>query len=133
MIAYRYEAGSSSKVQKTYKKVLSNLGEVSKISGIRWRSVRKNVSNTQERVRIYGENGKCTLDGVCWGYHGQGPRLLEEILIACKVPLILSQIIAFESQRFDQPGTDWELEMDNFSISYNYFKDYHKHNGRLFY
>lgn len=122
-INYSYEHGSSSRVLKHYKKHLSKIGDVVKIQGIRYKSLRKNsYVITCEKVRIYGKNGKCLFDGVCWGYSGEGPRALVAILTSCGLDKKVAENVAFSSPRNNSIGIDWQIDVSasNTSVKFNF-------------
>lgn len=110
--SYSYEHGSSSRVLNHYQKHLAKIGDICKIQGVRYKSLRKNsYVVTCEKVRIYGKNGKCLFDGVCWGYSGEGPRALVKILISCGIEKQVAENVAFNAPRNDFVGIDWQIDI----------------------
>lgn len=126
MVAYRYEHGSSSRVAKYAPRHIRRLGKITRIIGYRFFSKRTTNgivwSNTHERVKFIGENGYCIFDGVCWGYSGQGPRTLRDLLMVAGIQdeIILSSI-CFNSRRNDKVGIDWEICIDENHIKFSHF------------
>lgn len=98
-------------------KHISRLGAIKSIRGYRYRATRRNgdstINTTFERVLVVGENGTARFDGVCWNYSGTGPCALVELLEVCGVPNSIAKDVAFNSHRFDTPGTDWSINVDN--------------------
>mgnify|MGYP007100937703 FL=1 len=118
-VNYRHEHGCSNKALKYAPKHIRRVGQIRTIEGYRWASRRSYVCegdgerhywrNTHERLRIRGENGQVLLDGVCWGYHGQGPRALVDMLVVAGLTKQLAEYVAFNSPRNDSAGVDWKI------------------------
>jgi hypothetical protein len=118
MVKYRYEYGSSSKVEENAPKHIDRLGKIHEIIGYRWYSKRTSngvtYSNFHERVKFVGENGFCIFDGVCWGYFGQGPRTLKGLLIHAGInDNHLTDSVCFFSPRNNKVGVDWTISIND--------------------
>ncbi len=112
---YICEAGASYRARQRFHNV-NRLGRITKIIGKRYRATRGKVgekwTNTFERVVVYGVNGTARFDGCCWGYGGEGPRALVELLILCGVDKDSAEKVAFESTRKDECGIDWTITLE---------------------
>jgi hypothetical protein len=56
---------------------------------------------------IKGEKGSLRINSFCWGYGGEGPRGLVQLLIALGLSDSTAKSIAFDTIRKDDVGTDW--------------------------
>lgn len=63
-----------------------------------------------ELVEVIGTNGTAIYSGFCWGYGGEGPRGLKQMLLQAGVPEELAHKAAHLTIRHDMCGTDWRLE-----------------------
>jgi hypothetical protein len=113
-LRYRDHACGLTRISLKALKNLSKLGKLTKIKGYRFRSRRTAgytypIITTHEAVLIYGKNGQARYEGVLWGYSGQGPRGLVELLLVCGINKSLAENTAFHSERRDTIGIDWEL------------------------
>lgn len=117
---YICEAGSTSRAKRRFHHV-NRLGRLLSIKGYRYSARRISSKdaegnktyyrNTFERVLVTGVNGTARFDGVLWGYGGEGPRGLVELLIVCGLERATAEEIAFNTPRRDEVGVDWELEL----------------------
>jgi len=82
------------------------LGKIKLIRGYRYRG-RYRVLH--ESVLVVGENGTARFGGFLWGYSGEGPRGLIQLLIKLNVSVLESEKIAFETKRKNEVGEDWRL------------------------
>jgi hypothetical protein len=68
---------------------------------------------------IEGRNGKARFDGVLWGYGGDGPRALVELLIKTGLHRLVAEYVAFKTPRLNDFGNDFHLEYNhNGSVIY---------------
>lgn len=104
-------------------KNLAKIGAIKSITGVRWSAwinvtvdgvETKRRSNGSEAILIRGENGTARFTGVCWGYGGEGPHTLRDILLHAGVPQAMADAIAFKSTRFDRDGWDWRIDFTEF-------------------
>ena len=80
-------------------------------------SIRKVMSfwtTTYEVVMVYGDKGTARFSGCCWGYSGEGPRTTHMLLLKCGVPKDVADIIAFQIERKQTVGIDWELDLTKY-------------------
>lgn len=115
MYRYRCETGATRKALERLDK-LKNIGAVVKIKGYRFRSNRKDNngnwwSGLHERVMVYGTDGTARFSDFLWGYGGEGPRGLVELLLRCGASKEWAESIAFYSERKNEVGTDWEIQL----------------------
>jgi hypothetical protein len=88
---YRYKAPHDGCTRHSIKglKYINKLGKLISIQAYTVASKNKlktgwNVFlNTHIRIKIIGENGTCIFGGFSWGYGGEGPRGLIELLKSC--------------------------------------------------
>ncbi len=111
MYRYRKTTGVSRDVLEKFKKHRGRLGEIIRIVAKRFKSRRKGftIPVAFEVVMVYGTTGTARFDGCCWGYSGQGPRAVYELLLACGIPSPLAENAAYRSERRDASGVDWEI------------------------
>lgn len=109
MKRYRMTAQTSLRARSYAQRVIPLLGKISKIKGYRFHSKRGDVYTSWECVLLVGENGSARLNGVCWGYHGEGPRTLHGILVQCGLSNEKAKELAFSSERRSEDGVDWEV------------------------
>lgn len=121
---YRYcmTNHASRNVMSRFELHRSKLGKIYKVVGRRYLATRP-VIHDRECVMVYGDKGVAKLYGCCWGYSGEGPRAVYELLLACGVPNQVAKMTAFESERnntstvdlFKMPRRsqiDWEVVID---------------------
>ncbi len=102
----RYD-NSTAQCRKRFDRV-AKLGKLSSVRGYRYRG---RYNTTHEAVLIKGENGSIRFGGLLWGYGGEGPRGLVELLGKIGVSESNAQQIAFTTARRDEVGTDWEIKV----------------------
>jgi len=85
---------------------IEKLGKIKLVRGYRYFG-RYNTSH--EAVLVVGENGTARFGGLLWGYGGEGPRGLRELLLKLNVPKEQAESIAFNTPRKDEVGEDWRL------------------------
>lgn len=108
MYRYRWN-GATVGAEKRFDTILSKLGKIRYVKGYRYYG-RYNVNH--EAVLIRGENGSARFHGLLWGYHGQGPRALVELLVKLGFDKRFSQDFAFTTPRLDKRGMDWKLNLE---------------------
>ena len=72
---------------------------------------------TQEFVKVIGEKGTATFTGFLWGYHGEGPRGLVQLLVELGVPQYRAEEIAFNTPRLNTIGTDWLYDINTNKVT----------------
>lgn len=107
---YRYRADGlpTYLMRKRFDFIISRLGQITEVRGYRYYG---RYSTTHEAVMLKGTKGTARLSGLCWGYGGEGPSGLVELLLRLGVPKEQAQDVAFKTPRgehFDL-GTDWKL------------------------
>jgi hypothetical protein len=115
---YRYRSTSPSTrhVVNTFHNV-RKLGRLLSVKGYRFTSTRTakgyghGFTSTHEYVLVTGENGTARFGSLSWGFSGNGPRALIELLELCGVPNSEASDIGYHAPRKDHPGTDWELDL----------------------
>jgi hypothetical protein len=115
-VRYRDRSGGvTNKSLRAAKRNLAKLGEVTEIQGYRFTSTRKpkgfGAYTTQhECLRLSGPRGTHRYEGVLWGYYGEGPRGLVQILEACGLNVQAAEDIAFNTPRGNKNGTDFIIK-----------------------
>lgn len=110
MYRYRDHAGSTRRSLDRLKH-LSKLGKFLYVRGYVYFG-RYGVKHSAVLVR--GRNGTARFDGFSWGYGGEGPRGLVQLLEALGVPKILRDEIAFTKvpwDGWDTIGEKWRLNL----------------------
>jgi hypothetical protein len=69
------------------------------------------VEATREAVMVIGTRGSARFEGFLWGYGGEGPHGLRNLLLMLGVPIGVAKHVAFDKTRQDECGTDWEYEV----------------------
>ena len=109
---YRSNAGSTQGARTRFGHV-ANLGKLLSVKGIRFNSTAFGFQSSKERVQVRGENGTATYDGLCWGYFGEGPCGLVELLAGhCGIEKPAAEMVACSSLRKDKTGIDWEINLE---------------------
>lgn len=111
MYKYRDYNGSSRHTRKVMERILAKVGEVVSVRGYRYIG---RYFALHEAVLVRGTKGTARFNGVNWGYHGEGPRTLIQLLRLVGMSESMSQHIAFNSCRKDEVGTDWKAEFTAF-------------------
>lgn len=112
MYRYRNEQHTTRHARQNFHRV-SRLGRILRVKGYRFTSARKNTGGIpvqREYVLVVGENGSCRFSGLCWGYSGEGPRGLADLITHLGAPGVAYGVS--RSFRGDQDGTDWELKFE---------------------
>src|SRR5262252_4647854 len=103
---YRCEQGTTRQARPRFAKC-SRLGNILSIEGRRYRS----NGITHERVFVTGTHGTARFDGLCWGYSGEGPRGVRDLLLFLGLNRILAEQVAFKAPRGAECGTDWRINL----------------------
>jgi hypothetical protein len=113
---YRYRDNSCGVTRislERMKRHLQKIGVPKIVRGYRFVSTRRHDSmvhtTDREAVLVIGTKGSARFEGLCWGYGGEGPRGLRDLLVECGLPNEQAEKVAFESHRSDDCGTDWEI------------------------
>jgi hypothetical protein len=117
---YRYRfCNCSSKVMPAAKRHLWKLGTLISIQGYRYHG---RYCTDHEAVLIRGTKGTARMSGVCWGYGGEGPHALRDLLLLLGVDKATADKTAFTTPRSDShvggPGepklvVDWKLHLND--------------------
>lgn len=120
---YRMTAATSHKAVLYAERVIPKLGRIQRVGASRststqtdrWREkgqVRKvSVTTWREYLHIFGDKGCARIQGVCWGYSGEGPRATHKILMLCGLDDATARRLAFESKRLDHDGISWDIDV----------------------
>jgi len=103
---YRCEKGTTRQARPMFAKC-SRLGNILSIEGRRYKS--KGI--THERVFVTGTHGTARFDGLCWGYGGEGPRGVRDLLLFLGLNSVLAEQVAFKAPRHERLGTDWSIKL----------------------
>jgi len=87
---------------------IEKLGKISLVRGYRYFG---RYNTNHEAVLVVGEHGTARFGGLLWGYAGEGPRGLMELLLKLHVPNDKAIDIAFNTPRLGMVGEDWRLEL----------------------
>jgi hypothetical protein len=120
---YRYRCeGHTTRVARNNFHRVSKLGVIQRVKGYRFTSVRKEngFPISREYVLVVGENGSCRFSGLCWGYGGEGPSGLCELLKLLGTGDKLSEFVAYHAHRGQVDGTDWELKFRDGELSFKH-------------
>lgn len=109
MIRYREFTYTTARSIKRFNKHIGRLGKVAYIRGYRYRNL---LGIIREAVLIRGENGTIRLSGMCWGYTGEGPHGLRDVLTSLGVPTVQAEQVAFHSPRpWPTVQEDWRVTL----------------------
>ena len=112
MYRYRNERHTTRGARDNFHRV-NKLGRILRVKGYRFTSARKELGGIpvqREYVLVVGENGSCRFSGLCWGYSGEGPRGLAD-LMGYIGAAGFAKLVSL-SPRLDKDGTDWEVRFD---------------------
>lgn len=124
---YRYRRVGINTVTaiKVAERNLARLGKIDMILARRLTTTRsykdeegkvRTWTTNHEHLFIYGVNGTARIEGVCWGYGGEGPRGVHTILKQIGVPDTTATEAAFKAERLQTDGVDWRLTLDDRNI-----------------
>ncbi len=128
MLKYRDKSYGLTRKSVNAIKHIKRLGTIQKIVGYRYFARVKFESGfhpiKREAVKVIGENGFAVFSGFCWGYGGEGPSGLHELLLQCGIHDTIATRVAFDQKRYNDVGKDWELELgeNEIAITTNYRK-----------
>jgi len=108
---YRYRDHSGGVTRPSLTRVARNLHKIGQpylVRGYRWMG-KHNVD--WEGIMVKGDQGTARFEGFLWGYGGEGPRGLVQLLIRLGVKKPDAERIAFRTPRLNAIGTDWELDI----------------------
>jgi hypothetical protein len=88
---------------------IKKLGRLKYIKGYRYFG---RYHTSHEAVLVVGEFGSIRFGGLLWGYSGEGPRGLHELLLKVGVPSQKASSIAFHAPRLEALGEDWRLTLE---------------------
>lgn len=95
---------------------VARIGDITKIEGVRYTGMFKGTDGpypiTNEVVRVTGTHGTARFHGVLWGYGGEGPHGLRDLLMFCGVKKGHAELVAFNMKRLKVNGVDWTLELN---------------------
>ena len=125
MAKYRYrqsrnECGVTSKALARMRLHLRKIGCPLLVRAYRFQSARRHdyqgeaervIMQSREAVMVKGTRGSARFEGFCWGYGGEGPRGLRNLLLMLGVPIGAAEKLAFGSTRKYDHGTDWEYKV----------------------
>lgn len=100
-IRYRYNGGTTRRAIKYSLKHIPRLGDIKEVRATRvgWR----------EYITFIGSLGSVRILGFSWGYSGEGPRGLCEVLTKIGVFCKIAEYVSKGCARAHCPGTDWKL------------------------
>jgi hypothetical protein len=87
-------------------KALLKIGNIRRVRGYRYRG----KYGINEAVLVYGDKGTARFEGFLWGYGGEGPRGLVQLLTTIGVNRGYAHHVAFRTNRNSAIGTDWVLD-----------------------
>jgi len=85
---------------------IKRIGKIKYVKGYRYFG---RYQTSHEAVLVVGEKGSIRFGGLLWGYGGEGPRGLHELLLLLGVPRASADNIAFKTERKSVLGEDWRL------------------------
>jgi hypothetical protein len=115
----RNKPGSTKQARQHFHKC-SRIGNILKVTAERYvghynssdKSHRYPI--TQEVIRVTGTHGTVRLFGLCWGYGGEGPHALRDLLMFLGLKAGHAGLVAFQMPRrgHSELGVDWTLEFN---------------------
>jgi hypothetical protein len=121
MLKYRDKSYGLTRKSVNAIKHIKRLGMIQKIVGYRYFARVKFESGfhpiKREAIKVIGENGFAVFSGFCWGYGGEGPSGLHELLLQCGIHDTIATRVAFNQKRYNDVGTDWELDLGEEEIA----------------
>jgi hypothetical protein len=103
---YRCEKGTTRAARAMFHKC-AKLGAISEVRGVRYYA--RHIGATQERVFVVGPYGTARFDGLCWGYGGEGPHGLRDLLMFLGLGRDVAEAVAFRAPRLSECGVDWRV------------------------
>jgi hypothetical protein len=115
MYRYRYTRAVSMFVAQRFTKHRHKLGTITKVVAKRYKATLNGstgpYTTTYEVLMVYGTKGYARFSGVCWGYGGSGPQATYALLKAIGLPDDEANRYAFNTERRNQVGIDWEISL----------------------
>ena len=109
MYRYRQTSGSTRLSLIAFEKHHHKIGDVVRIKGYCYKG---RVAN-QMGVLIVGTKGTMRLSGLSWGYSGEGPRGLKQILEQIEVPAVtISTILTIKWNGWDKVEEAWSYSFN---------------------
>ncbi len=108
MKRYRMYAGTSYRAEKYADRIIPKLGTILRIKAYRVTSDRDGLLAWRWQLLVVGTLGSARFNGCCWGYGGEGPRVVHKILKMSGVDAATADQLAFNGPRPDRDGTHWE-------------------------
>lgn len=106
-MSYRYRNDRSTQANiNVFDKVLPKLGKIICIRGYRYKG---RYDALHEAVVVRGENGYARFGGLLWGYSGEGPRGLRQLLLKLGVNPDMADNLPFQTKRLNKIGEDWRI------------------------
>lgn len=102
---YRYrQQGTTGDALRTMDSVLARIGTPLSVQGYRYFG---RWNKFHDGVLLRGTEGTARFSALSWGYGGEGPRGLVELLVRLGLHRERAENVAFQSRRYDDPGVDW--------------------------
>jgi len=102
---YRYrQQGTTGDALRAMPSVLSRIGTPLSVQGYRYFG---RWNRFHDAVLLRGTDGTARFSALSWGYGGEGPRGLVELLVRLGIHRERAENVAFQSRRYDDPGLDW--------------------------
>jgi hypothetical protein len=115
MYRYRYTGALSRQVLDRFNKHKSQLGDIVKVQAKRYRATKQGsdgpYTTDYEVLTVYGTTGSARFSGTCWGYFGEGTRATHSLLTTIGLSDEDAKRYAFQTERKDKPGIDWEINL----------------------
>ena len=116
MYRYRDNSGCTRMGLERMEKHLAKIGQVVEIQGKRWSGKYRH----QEGVLVKGTSGTARFNSVLWGYFGEGPRGLIQLLVKIGLDQSVAETVAFRTPRHDQDGIDWKITFPGGDVAFQY-------------
>lgn len=103
---YRYRQTNSPTPQalRAMPSVLSRIGTPLSVQGYRYFG---RWNRFHDAVLLRGTEGTARFSALSWGYGGEGPRGLVQLLVKLGLHKERAEHVAFQSRRYDDAGLDW--------------------------
>lgn len=106
-------SGTTSRSIKSMKH-LAKVGKVKTVKGYTYWSTRKGFSCNHTAVAVVGDNGRVRLEGLCWGYAGEGPRGLQSLFDLLGIDENATTVAPSPSNQ--QTKVYWSIDVENQSV-----------------
>jgi hypothetical protein len=108
MYRYRDTGGSTSNSLRKAEKHLYKVGKPLYVKGYIYKG---RYNTTRVGVLIKGTHGSLRLNGLSWGYYGEGPRGLITLLTSLKVKTDTITSVSNITWQPDSIGTCWKVSL----------------------